>query len=274
MNPQSNLIPEIAERKVIISGKVFLYRQKEPFVLSGVSVMGGLEFDEPSQRVRCHECGRWFASLAGHIWGTHHMEVRAYKLKHGLNIQSALCNETIRQRLIEHGKSHEAVLRGAVAGLAHAGMNATALHNHSRMGVAVLKMEKRNVNRSCKAQLLQRLRELGLGLGRTPTRPEMRRAGIGPQSMEHAFSLPLKEIMPLAGLLPQRPRARYNKVLLAELMTDFWVKFQRLPSQSDYRRGLLPSLKTYRRHFGSTLNAYFCAGLETAHKMARARAVG
>lgn len=44
-------------KKVIIANTIWLYRDKAPFVASGVSIKGGLEYDEENDIVRRREFG-------------------------------------------------------------------------------------------------------------------------------------------------------------------------------------------------------------------------
>ena len=258
------------EAKIRIGGEIFLYRAKAPFVASGVSILGALEYDEGEDKVRCHECGAWHAALGGHVWSRHAMTAQEYKDKHGLNRSSALCSEAIRVKLVNHGRASAAVQAGAIAGLRAIGPGRR--HEHPYCSRGRVMNERRNKLGSCKAQLLEKLAVLGRRVGRTPSREEMCAAGIYPQSIEFAFGMKLREIMPLTGMLPQRryrSRRRYTKELLAELMRDFWVKSQRVPSGSDYRRGSLPSQDTYCAYFGTMEQAYFSAGLELEVKLLR-----
>jgi hypothetical protein len=43
------------QRYVIICGQVFRYEDKSPFVPSGRSVNGALEYDKSGESIKCHE---------------------------------------------------------------------------------------------------------------------------------------------------------------------------------------------------------------------------
>jgi hypothetical protein len=77
--------------QVLIRGKVFLYKQKAPFVPSGKSVLGALEYDEATDRVRCHECGEWFGSVGQHARRAHMLSPKDYNARHGLRLGASLC---------------------------------------------------------------------------------------------------------------------------------------------------------------------------------------
>ena len=89
----------MSERKVMIRGQVFSYKEKAPFVPSGVSVFGAVEYDFAKDRLRCHECGEWFAGLSAHISFRHTLTLREYKVKHGLRLVTKLVSESIKDRL-------------------------------------------------------------------------------------------------------------------------------------------------------------------------------
>ena len=74
------------QRHVLIRGHVFKWEEKEPFVQSGVSVAGAVEYDFANDKLRCHECGEWFLNLGSHIAQYHQMKTEEYRLKHGLNL--------------------------------------------------------------------------------------------------------------------------------------------------------------------------------------------
>jgi hypothetical protein len=43
---------------VIIRGHVFPRAEKEPFVASGESLLGALEYNQETDQTKCHECGK------------------------------------------------------------------------------------------------------------------------------------------------------------------------------------------------------------------------
>lgn len=46
--------------------------------------------DDDGERVLCHECGRWFKSVGAHLPGGHGMDVKEYRVKHGLPLSMPL----------------------------------------------------------------------------------------------------------------------------------------------------------------------------------------
>lgn len=249
-----------AQLKVVIGNDVALYAEKAPYVQSGASLQGVLLLDPRADLVQCHECGEWFQSLPEHVWKIHKMRTSDYKHKHGLLRHCALVNERIRNALVSAG-NREAAKRGPgfylemrrrakaaswikPAGIAHGPYHAA-----------------RNRKGRCHAQDLNELKVLAARIGRCPSNEELIQANLHPAALEYRFNRKIKEILFLAGLAREE-RSVFTPELLAELLRDFYVSYQRLPSVSDFKRRVLPSPRTFRRHFGSMGNAYFAAGLE------------
>jgi hypothetical protein len=251
----------MAEQYVRINGKTFLYKQKAPFSASGMSVFAAIEYDPEADKVRCHECGDWFEQLGKHFASAHGMTARNYKIKHGLNLNSAMVNEKIR---ISHSRSqaarvaadpekHRLILLKARMACAFRGRT-----NHRPFA------EKRNERNTCPAQLIEKIKQAADHFGGTPTKKELSASGI---SLDSAFlALNVKNVgslVSLAGLSPNlsHKRRRYSEVILIEMLRDFYVCHGRLPRLTDHRRGLLPSTSSFYSYFGGMKKAYRAAGL-------------
>lgn len=247
---------------VIINGQVFLYRQKAPFVPSGKSVLGALEYDPDADKVRCHECGRWFKNLGKHANMTHNLKGPEYKKKHGLRKKTALVSEDQRTARIQMGRERVPLL--------HASQNA-ARRAASRERLLVHPLprkhtpERRNLTDTCQAQMLAKVRSIAEIVGHTPSVRELRQHGVSPSSLCTTFNMStcnLGGVMSLLGLQPNRsPGFQYSKPMLIELLRDFYVCHKRLPYQSDFARGLSPSRHMYQHSFGSFEKACQEAGL-------------
>lgn len=239
----------MSERMIRLSGATVLYESKAPFVPSGVSILGAIEYDEVEDKLRCHECGEWFYFLGPHLNAKHGMDSRAYKLKHGLKIGTALVCERVRQDNAARGK-----IRNPLAGI------------KTRGGVGirkgVIKSEYRNVKGLCQAQVIDRLKKLGEQLGRVPTQLEMEQSGLRPHNFRRMFSCSAKELVILAGMTPRTRVLAYSDFALIEMLRDFFAAHKRVPTVSDHRRKLLPSRESFAYHFGSWQNALRAAGLE------------
>ncbi len=190
-------------RKVMIRGVVFNFSDKSPFVSSGVSVFAAIEYDQQKDRLRCHECGCWFASLANHIAsGAHDLSVRQYKIKHGLNLQTSLVS---KEGSSARSRSSIARKAGIISHTRNA--NPSAFNNNKKYPRS--RNELKNEISHCPAQLSLKILTLARNLGRTPTTEEMKNIGIALSTILRSFKvLSLREAMSLLGLEPRNPGMR------------------------------------------------------------------
>jgi len=61
--------------------------------------LGVLNVEEDGSRVQCHECGKWYVSLASHIRVHGYREAAAYRQQYGLARTLALVAPALSQRL-------------------------------------------------------------------------------------------------------------------------------------------------------------------------------
>lgn len=258
------------EEQVLIRGKVFLYKQKAPFVPSGKSVLGALEYREADDKVRCHECGEWFISLSQHLGKSHALLAADYKKRHGLNLTASLCGlrlsavfsrrskRTISQSPISPAQRSEWLRKAVIA--------RADKYRGSTMRADSRASELRNESGTCQAQLLGKIREIAEKLGRTPTQADLHNGGISVRSAQLALGVhSLPEVLALAGMAPKRSYGdtyRYTPQMLIELLRAFTVKYGRTPTVHDVQKfKLLPDYGTFKRHFGSMRAAYQAAGV-------------
>lgn len=250
---------------VRLNGKVFLYRQKAPFVKSGHSVLGALEYDQAEDKVRCHECGDWFAHVGHHAAIAHGLSAREYKLRHGLGVKAALCGEGIRAASARAFKTKVGMLKhmGDAAARKRADTvrrRRKAAHQQIPRGFH----ETRNERRKCSAQLNSDILLLAKRLGRAPTQKELSDHGISGSSVRLVCGMSVSEVIRRAGLQPNRSGQTlqsYSDKFLLETLRDLRVMLGRTPFTSDLTRYSLPSQQTYANHFGSWTKALVAAGL-------------
>ncbi len=161
-------------RKVIIRGYIFDYEEKAPFVLSGKSTLGALEYEPETDRTKCHECGEWARSLAHHVRRAHSLNRKDYNVKHGLRRSSALSG---MKRRNNHSIASRAMNNIGKA-TATASAVAQAKRNTGGTRPAGPQLEVRNLNARCMAQVTFRLMTLAAQLGHTPTPRERKDAGL------------------------------------------------------------------------------------------------
>jgi len=192
------------ERRVIIRGHVFDFQEKAPFVTSGQSVLGAVEYDSAIDRVKCHECGDWFTYISGsHLRSAHKLTNAAYRARHGLNVKSPLCGPNFSAM---RRSQRPAPTAAQVARLVEAGREHKRVHGNNLTNRPKHEYESANANGRCQAQTLFRLQVLAAELGRTPTALEMQAARLDQPLLVRNFGHPRTAIT-LAGLKP-RPGGR------------------------------------------------------------------
>lgn len=227
------------ERKVIIRGHVFSYDEKAPFVLSGRSVLGALEYDEGDDGVKCHECGEWFQCISfTHLKFKHKMKVGEYKERHGFNAGTGLCtplfSET-RRAGSKQGGAEYAARRTAV--LIEAGREHKRIHGTNKTN-RVPQLERANTLGRCQAQMIWRIQLIAAEVGRTPTIKEIEEQGFDEPLVIRRFGSYTK-MFQSAGL-ESRPYGKRTFHDFGKLPDGFPSKEQlldtRMPWPKDYFR--------------------------------------
>jgi len=181
---------------VLINQKVFLYHDKAPFIPSGFSTMGALEYDVEQDAIRCHECGEFYSHLGAHVAQRHGLLAKEYKRSHGLKVKTPLIGCQLRTRISELGRKCAAqVTTAGRKSRFKKGVGSTVV----KQGV---QFEKRNERGTCSAQTLESIVRLARHLGRTPSIREMMDTGINITSTEDLFSMRMREIIEGLGLKP------------------------------------------------------------------------
>jgi hypothetical protein len=252
--------------QVLIRGKCFLYRQKAPFVPSGKSVHGALEYEQKTDRVRCHECGQWYRMLSTHVARAHSIAPRDYKKKHGLRRLCALCGPGVSLAMVRGKENYYQRLRVTTRSPeGRARFAEIGRQSGSRQGNTAI-AERRNEEGRCAAQLAERLKQLQEHYGRTPTSAELMDKGLSPQSICLVFNLKTMRQVYQSLAMAYEPKRQenpnaYPREALIIRLRDYWAKYGKRPSKMHMRMGLVPTWDVFKRVFGSMRAAYEAAGL-------------
>jgi hypothetical protein len=276
MSQRATIEKPEGERSVIISGNVMLYNVKAPYTTSGKSILGALEFDPEDDTVRCHECGAWFKGLARHLGAVHGIKSREYKLKHGLKLNSGLVAESTRAKLIKHMVTEYSRPARRKASLCNPLNRKKALKARAKIKTSVRSGKKlgipayENLHRLCAKQLVEKIKTVQISMEKTPTTRELEEHGVSRSAVMFHFGSHDKALKAAGmedGIIARAPR--YTDEQLLEFLRNVVLMKNRLPSRSDYRRGLIPNQDTYRRRFGSWSNAIQAAGYVAPKKWAK-----
>lgn len=243
------------QRYVILRGQVFRWEEKEPFETSGRSVRGALEYDRVIDKVKCHECGEWFRSMAFHLSQRHQMVTRDYKYRHGLRSNTGLCSPLISEKMRNIARS-----RKVTGSLKSSTIDAVAARRQSpsQKGRKYNFQEVLNERGHCKAQTVKLLRQLAEELGRAPKYRDDHKLALRVSAHFGSWKAGLSEI----HMQPNAPgQPAYSASLLRESVIEFYVLNRRLPRTSDFGRGRLASLATYNKTFGGFARLFRECGL-------------
>jgi hypothetical protein len=189
--------------KVIIRGYVFEWDDKAPFVPSGVSVYGAIEWDEAQDKIRCHECGEWYKDLASHVNQGHTLDTREYRERHGLRLSTPLWAFSLRRNTQERFKTKTGM--GFKPGNRHGQFGGRSRGNRSGAETA-------NMNGRCCAQELFKIQTLAAQLGRTPTVKELEENKLCAKRLRVKFNASMADILRMAGLTPNPPGPSVSKL--------------------------------------------------------------
>ena len=233
---------------VIIRGHVFSYAEKAPFVVSGASVLGAIEYDSENDLLKCHECGEFKQNLSKHAFLAHDIPAKEYKLKHGLKLSNnGLCCLRMKSAFQRNGRDSQ------VRGNRISQVNlSSAMAGRKRHNAEASKRgrnpftEINNQFARCDAQLLFRIQVLAAQVGHTPTNAELTSAGITPAVLAHRFGTKDKAIE-LCGLVPNPRDNGYAKRSLPQnFPTEKQLRETRMPWPKEYF-GVTPDIALARR---------------------------
>lgn len=223
------------ERKVIIRGHVFDYADKEPFLRSGQSIFGAIEYDAISETVKCHECGEWRENIGNHLkfcGGS----AKEYKDRHGLCRTSGLLSPGASERraAISTKQHKKRVLEHRGIATPTAEKKAGGWYKKFT-GRTLQYGEQMNLRARCRAQLLFQIQLLAAKLGYTPSTNELNAAGISHKAIQVRFGS-VNQGIRQAGL--EERRAVYSHDLAPKLPPGF-------PDEKELRESRMPWPKEY-----------------------------
>jgi hypothetical protein len=182
------------ESHVIVNGVVFPWDAKAPYVRSGQSTLGALEYHEESGEVKCHECGEWIGYLPRHI-KMHGITCRDYRIKHGFRI-SAQRTRLCSPKLPRQPATSSALTRERTVAIRPRQM-AAHRQKHSGGGTSA---EINNLRSTCQAQIIKRVTELRDQIGKAPSVKALSDAGIHRGTIKNRFRVDLDEFYRQIGI--------------------------------------------------------------------------
>lgn len=239
---------------------------KEPLkkVEKGYGYYGTLAVTLDGGYVQCHECGRLFQELTTHVKKAHNLTSRQYKDKFQLAYETRLISEKYRKKMkdrwlewfssltAEERKKHYEKQKEA---LRKASLNRGSYQPKHQL-------ETKNKRGTCPDQLLEKILEVKDKLGRVPSQKEFV-AECGTQRYKHLIYKTFGSWSNALKMLKVSPkehthgvtrvhgeRRHYTNEELLEYLRIFAQEERKVPTYTDFARGLLPTYGVYTRHFG------------------------
>ncbi|MGA7366458.1 MAG: hypothetical protein WBX04_15135, partial [Candidatus Sulfotelmatobacter sp.] len=242
------------ETHIIIAGTMFPWAEKAPYVRSGESVLGAIEYDEKADQIKCHGCGNWYESIAYHVDPAHGQSARMYRVVHGITTKTSLMIPRLALDAARRGLER---MTGTVLPAYSETVRAKALESARRVvaGHPVLNRrrlsEQANLHARCRAQLVARIQTLYRQLDRPLYRKDLKTAGICPETAESVFGTKLSQVFAELRIPMARRRVNYysDDELLASVR-ERAAELNRPVFKRDFQSWTGPHFATLRKRFG------------------------
>lgn len=233
----------------------------------GVGWFGTLACTIDGEYVQCHVCGKFLASLPGHIYQSHKIKIAEYRERYELSPSTSLVAETERLRMRQEGLRSWAKM--TVEQREHFRKKADKARQEGKMAHGkTITLETKNKRGTCPDQLLETIKRCAKEIGHTPSKKEFidfhksqrfvhliyKTFGNWPNAIKMA------KLQPKKYESPNNYRV-YSDDELLEYLTIFADENNRLPTFTDFKRDYLPSYDIYIRRFGSIKRARVAAGI-------------
>lgn len=237
----------------------------------GVGYLGVLLSDLQGKKLLCNICGNTFDSLGLHIYKSHNMKAKEYKVKFQLSPQTALISDSVREKKQRHTLNWLKNMSLEERTAFHERRKERFkefLQKRGQKKQPKITLETMNKKGTCPDQILAKVEDVIEQMGKVPTIMEFTDF-VGTQRWEyliHKIYGGWKNVLRLIGKKPKGHSGKkkhpyvYDQEELLEHLRIFAQENRRLPRTSDFRRYYLPDVKTYTRNFGTLENARNLAG--------------
>jgi hypothetical protein len=244
---------------------------KEPLkeIEDGHGYWGTIAQSKDGSEIQCHICGKMFSNLGSHVFHAHEMKAEEYKDRFKLAKMTPLCSDEFSK--IAKERTLEWMSKMTPEALAQMHVKTNGAHDKRVIQPRTMTLEELNRKGICPDQLLDKIREASVSLGKTPTVTE-----FNTFHKTQRFIVPVtrtfgswKQACEYAGLTPNKTGGKggaqtvYTKEQLLQFLKDYQERTGLPPTANDCARGFIPSLATYIKHFGSIKKAREAAGLDS-----------
>lgn len=245
----------------------------------GYGYYGAIQITLDGTKLQCHMCGKLFTNVGLHVSNAHKMPVREYREIYQLAKRTALVSETARKsrkdkmfgwwwRLSKAERDRRTKKRLQALRKWHKSAK-------SRGYTWKTSLETRNKRGTCPDQLIDKIKKMAEKLGRSPRVMDFQNENNGGRRYIYLFKTTFGSFanaVKKAGLEPQKKfiyregkKNKHTDEELLDFISIFWQENQRVPTETDYLRGFIPSPQVYKRRFGSIHRARELAGVSTQY---------
>jgi hypothetical protein len=233
----------------------------------GYGYYGVVMTTENGDAIQCHVCGELFVNLNSHLI-KHKMSVNEYKRKYKLAGSNNLLCEQEKMRLrnktltmLKNMSEEEKMLWEEKR------KKALKNYKHKAHGKKIT-LETKNKRGICQDQLLDKISQCKNEIKKTPSKKDFNQ-WADTQKYTHRIYQEFgswKNALTLLGLQPNKPQSngkkpRYTREDLLERLRIFAQDFNKIPTETDFKSGLLPDSDVYRRRWKTIDNARQEAGV-------------
>lgn len=220
-------------------------------------------------KVQCHICGNWYEGLSMHVYASHSMNAQKYREVFKLTRRTALVSESRREILknqtliwlnsMSYDEKRKLKAKSREKYLEYVKENQKAINDRRFQ----IRLETKNIRGSCPDQILAKIEACAKQIGKTPTKNEFIDF-CGGQRYVHLIYATFGSYLEALKRLNLSPDHRsqtggtkknYSEEELIDLLKVFYQETGKIPTQTDFSRGLLPPANTYVRRFGSIQKA-------------------
>jgi len=253
-----------------------LVNYKEPLieVEKGFGYLGALRMTQDGTLMECHVCGQLYKDVGRHVNNAHNITATQYREKFQLARTTALVSEAEREARKRRTVNFFASLTYDQKQKHREKSNKNLREFLKKRGAPnkfKISLETKNKRGSCPDQIADQIRKCSDAIGHAPSKGEFmdwsgstRYVGLARttfggwrKAVEYAGLKPKQKYVHPVG----RTIRRRSEDELLELLSLFYQETGRVPTHTDFKRGLLPNAQIYKRKFGSIPNARRLAGI-------------
>lgn len=241
------------------SDSMLLFKGTEPFTEVETGIPQGVVISNGEGRICCYICGDFFERLNTHL-RTHELSSREYKVRFGLNLDTALCSREHSRKMAEAGKKS---WENDIEGHREKAMMMGRRKIGRPRGVKKSMQEKNRMN-TCDEQIKRRMELLVARFGPEVSLRQARESDSGLAMFAFRHFNGWSAFRQSFGLVANTSSEKKEYADLIYALREHASKYGKVPWKRGRRLENFPfSEMPYTRVFGSRKRAYFECGLES-----------